>query len=105
MTIYGTKGTIRFPYGNRGVALWRGDEARIEFPRSPFPAVTAHQHFIDCIVEGTRPLSAPQQGRHVVEIMLAGYRSQETGRAVTIRSEYDPSHGVLRIPRGTSATG
>jgi predicted dehydrogenase len=103
VAVYGTEGTLRFPHGRRPVAIWRGDGARPEFPRSPYPPVTAHQHFIDCIRRGERALSTPEQGRDVVEIMIAAYRSAETGRAARIRSSYDPRHAWLPAPRAPRA--
>lgn len=48
----------------------------------------AHAHFVQCLLDGTKPIATVEQGRHVVEVMLGAYRSSETGQLVEVKSEF-----------------
>jgi predicted dehydrogenase len=41
-------------------------------------------HFLDCILNGTKPMESGQDGFDVLEIMLAAYHSAGTGQKVTL---------------------
>jgi predicted dehydrogenase len=42
------------------------------------------KHFVDCIVEDKTPFVSGEEGRRLVEIMLAAYKSAETGKAINV---------------------
>ncbi|WXG44329.1 MAG: Gfo/Idh/MocA family oxidoreductase [Promethearchaeati archaeon SRVP18_Atabeyarchaeia-1] len=42
------------------------------------------KHFIDCIIEDKAPFVPGEEGRRLVEIMLAAYKSAETGKVVNV---------------------
>nr|MDO8133401.1 Gfo/Idh/MocA family oxidoreductase [Candidatus Njordarchaeum guaymaensis] len=42
------------------------------------------KHFIDCVVEDKTPFVSGEEGRRLVEIMLAAYKSAETGKVVNL---------------------
>ena len=45
---------------------------------------------VDAVRDGTPTLASPEHARHVIDIIEAGYRSAETGRAVTLHTTFDP---------------
>lgn len=54
---------------------------------SRFPSIHSHQHWVDCIREGTQPpLTNVQAARHVTEIMLRGLVSARERRTVDVVS-------------------
>jgi hypothetical protein len=54
---------------------------------SGYPAVSAHQHWVDCIRAGIQPpLCNASYARHVTEIMLRGLESARSGRNVAVDS-------------------
>jgi predicted dehydrogenase len=46
---------------------------------------TAVEHFVDCLVEGTEPISPGTDGLRIMKILDAMYKSAESGRAVNIK--------------------
>jgi len=52
-------------------------------------------HFIDCIRRGEKPMESGEDGRAVLEIMLACYASAAEGRRIEL--PYSPPEG-LRVP-------
>jgi predicted dehydrogenase len=54
---------------------------------SAWPNIHSHQHWIDCIRQGTQPPWAnARMARHVTEIMLRGLESARAGRTVSVTS-------------------
>jgi predicted dehydrogenase len=45
------------------------------------------QHFVDCIEEGKQPMLTGEDGRAVLEIICAAYRSAKTGERVSLPFE------------------
>ncbi|MBI2191049.1 MAG: Gfo/Idh/MocA family oxidoreductase [Planctomycetes bacterium] len=93
---HGTAGKLTMP-GTQGAGATRwnpGSSTREDVPPTPlavdaagYPAVTAHQHFIDCIRREVQPLlSNARTARHVTEILLAGLASSKDDRSVPVRS-------------------
>lgn len=54
-----------------------------------FPNVSGHEmeirHFVDCLVNGTEPISTGEHGLEVTRILDAIYRSAGTGREIVLR--------------------
>jgi myo-inositol 2-dehydrogenase/D-chiro-inositol 1-dehydrogenase len=48
------------------------------------PWVRLHEHFSDCIIDDTRPLTTGEDGRDFLEIILAGYESLKQGRTIEL---------------------
>ena len=49
------------------------------------------QHFVDCVLNDEEPLETGEDGRAVLEIILAAYESAATGRRV--EWPYEPPRG------------
>jgi len=53
------------------------------------------QHFVDCVLNDTPPLETGEDGRAVLEIILAAYESAGTGRKVML--PFGPPEGKKPI--------
>lgn len=42
------------------------------------------KHFIDCVQQDKKPFVTGEEGRRIVEIMLAAYKSAETGKVASV---------------------
>ena len=54
----------------------------------PDPAMgrhTAVMHFVDCLIEGSEPVSPGTDGLRIMRLLDAMYKSAETGKAVTVK--------------------
>jgi predicted dehydrogenase len=74
--------------------LYRG---RVNPPRPPEPPprytlVNGVEHFLDHLTAGAPLLLTPEHARHVLEIMLAAQESARSGRATTLRTDFDWYH-------------
>jgi predicted dehydrogenase len=97
VAVYGSKGTLEgsFVYPDVSalqIALKparRGARARfkpVALPkRIPMPGNVC-QHWADCILGRARPLIPISRGRHLVEILCAGYEAVATGREMPVHS-------------------
>jgi predicted dehydrogenase len=47
-----------------------------------YPSPQESQHFVDSVLNGTRPPETGEDGRAVLEIIFAAYGSAGTGRKV-----------------------
>ena len=54
-----------------------------ELDRTP-----AHRHFIDSIRARTVPWATIEQGRHVSEILFAGYEAAESGQTIELETAF-----------------
>ena len=80
------------PYGR--LCVRTGDEwetLRELEPRQADPVIDFLAAEVECLFraaagEGASPLATPEEGRHVVEICLAGLESSRTGRAVALEA-------------------
>ena len=45
---------------------------------------------IDAVQFGDRPIASAEQGRHVLEIVEAGFESMRTGRCIELRTSFTP---------------
>jgi predicted dehydrogenase len=96
--VYGTEGTVQIAMNHwrQGVELFSTDAAagdrrgwlRMELPHLPRGLPTAHRHFIDSIRAGTAPWATIEQGRHVSEILIAGYEAAESGQTLTLETAF-----------------
>ena len=55
-----------------------------QFNADEDPWVRLHEHFSDCIINDTRPLTTGEDGRDFLEIILAGYESMREGRTIEL---------------------
>ena len=65
------------------------------------PLTVEDEHFTDCVLNGTRPLTDGESGLAVVEVLEAAQLSHEEGRPVDVREvrEELPAAHDLTIPR------
>ncbi|HHY46954.1 MAG TPA: Gfo/Idh/MocA family oxidoreductase [Firmicutes bacterium] len=47
----------------------------------------AHEHFIDCVLTGKKPLTSGELGHHVAEVTVAIHKSIELGRSISLPLE------------------
>ena len=92
LTIYGSTGTLDCPAGEIHLATKptrKGGKVRWKrvppSKRIPMPQNVC-RHWADCISRGRKPLIPISRGRHLVEILCAGYQAAATGREAAIRS-------------------
>ena len=74
--------------------VYRG---RVNPPRPPEPPprytlVNGVEHFLDHLTEDAPLLLTPEHARHVLEILLAAQESARSGRAMTLRTDFDWDH-------------
>jgi len=92
--VLGTKGSLY--HGNAGESYQM--EAKVFTDRSGFVEVTrplgytpryasAHQHFVECILEDKEPLATAEHGVRVMEILDALYESAAKGREVKVKRQ------------------
>jgi len=89
---YGLEGTIHA--GGGPLRVYARHDAKVnEFswqevslPEKIPMSTNPHQQFVDAILHGADVLSTVTRGRHIVEILCAGYESFETGRTVELET-------------------
>jgi len=93
VTVYGSQGTLDWSMRNLRLAAApsrKGVKARwrpLPLPkRMPMP-LNVCRHWAECILRGAKLLTPISRGRHLVEILCAGYQAVGAGRQVTIRSD------------------
>jgi UDP-N-acetyl-2-amino-2-deoxyglucuronate dehydrogenase len=81
----GTDGNL---HNWNGIHVLRHGDRAERYETVPVEAGTGHSraiaHFIDCAREGRRPLTDGRAGRAALEIAMAAYRSEQTGRFVDL---------------------
>ena len=88
--LYGLEGTIHAGEGPLRVYARhapKSDELSWQeatLPESIPMSTNPHQQFVNAILHGAPVLSTVTRGRHIVEILCAGYESFETGRTVEL---------------------
>lgn len=85
---YGLDGTIHAGDGPLRV-FTRQDQDEFSWQEAKLPdnipmSTNPHQQFVDAILHGAPVLSTIVRGRHIVEILRAGYKSFETGRTIEL---------------------
>jgi predicted dehydrogenase len=94
LELYGTEGTINVlgeTWGPDGFEQWSNRRQSWErFPEAEphWPWTAGVDHLVACVQRRTRPAVTPEQGVHLLEVMLAARRSLAQGRAVPIRSRF-----------------
>jgi predicted dehydrogenase len=92
LEVHGTEGTLHLDLlGEGGVRIWRQEEGwKVEPP--DFVGLSGYpqelEHFLEAFARGAEPEENAQDGRVVLEIMLAGYASARQGRPVEL--PFDP---------------
>ena len=96
--VYGTGGTVQIEMAHwrQAVELFSTDAVagdrrgwlRIDLPHLPRGLPTAHHHFIDSIRARTVPWATIEQGRHVSEILIAGYEAAESGQTIELQTAF-----------------
>ena len=87
--ISGEKGSIH----NLGGLFIRRDDGKSAGEFEPVPVepggghARAVQHFVDCVVNGSEPLTSGREGRATLEVAEAAYRSEALGRFVALPLE------------------
>lgn len=87
---YGTEGSLWVPWEDRGSLYFTS--TRLPGGASPVQVRAAAgdtveiecRHFVDCIKEGRQPVTSGLEGRRDLEVVLAAYRSAETGVPVRL---------------------
>jgi predicted dehydrogenase len=98
LEVHGTDGTLHVDLlGEGGVRVWRGGEGwKVEHPDplglSGYPQEL--EHFLDAFSRGVEPEETGEDGRSVLEILLAAYASAREGQAIEL--PFDP--GPVRRP-------
>jgi predicted dehydrogenase len=94
-SVHGTEGKVVNPSLTQNLVHYRPsslvdeDAPLLEeaVDTSAWDNVHSHQHWVDCIREGSQPpLSNARTARHVTEIMLRGLQSAREGRTVEVAS-------------------
>ena len=92
--LYGTDGVLQMlgdDWAPQGFEQWRNASGSWEvFPESDptWPWTFGLRHLVDCIDEGSPPVTKPEHAYHSLEVMLGALRSGEEGRAVAIASDF-----------------
>lgn len=90
LEISGTKGTIRWNQGRRGVGkgieILTKDEESVDLDGFEIPGTVADiaEDMVSAITKGTAPVVSGEEGKRSVEIFCAAYRSAETGAPVAV---------------------
>jgi predicted dehydrogenase len=104
LELYGAQGTIQMlgdDWAPRGYELWQNGagEWQVFNETAPdWPWTDGLRHMVDSIQQGRAPIITPEQGFHILEIMLKAQESGRTGRAVDIESRFAPLAGLAETP-------
>jgi predicted dehydrogenase len=103
--LYGTHGVLQMlgdDWAPEGYELWRNDTAAWELhPESDpaWPWTDGLRHLVECIENGTAPVTRPEHAYHALEIMLAAQAAGADGRAREISSDF-PAPDLARLGGG-----
>ena len=79
-TIYGTEGNIIFESYGVGSLIWGRRKKRLYLPASDLMGFRGMlRHFVACVREQRTPSMSLREARHNLEIVMAVYRSLESG--------------------------
>jgi predicted dehydrogenase len=88
--LYGTKAGICHRNIGEGYAFvahvfgeWDGTYVRSELTKLP-PALDSVQHFIDVVVDGSEPITTPEDGINVMRVLDGVYKSAKLGKEIQI---------------------
>ncbi len=93
-TVYGTDGCLWEQLGSNG-GLYLKSSKLLEASKEPIkvdiPKVSGFdaecRHFVECILEDKEPITGPREARADLELVVAAYRSAETGMTVRLPLE------------------
>jgi predicted dehydrogenase len=94
--IYGTSGTIQMlgnDFAPDGYELWKNDVGMWQSSErmdQRWYWTDGLNHLVDCIQRNIRPAITPEQGYHVLEIMIKAHESGHDGQARPIESSFTP---------------
>ena len=57
---------------------------KVVFPEQGWTKLMVVEHFVGCVKNGTQPLETGEDGRAVLEIIMAAYESAATGRRIDL---------------------
>lgn len=104
--IYGLQGTIQMlgdDWAPDGLELWRNDVgAWQDYPSASryWPWTDGLRHLVDCVRDGTTPLTTPEHAYHVLEIMIRAMAAARTGRTQDVLSTFVPPRPLPVTGRG-----
>jgi len=83
LSIYGTKGTV---WRNQ---LYPAEGGTKDIPVEEYNAMqTLIDHFVDCVINGTKPLIDVREGAKTVSALVAGIESAEAGKPIKVFNEF-----------------
>ncbi|MEJ2600182.1 MAG: Gfo/Idh/MocA family oxidoreductase [Anaerolineales bacterium] len=94
--LYGTQGTIQMlgnDWAPNGYELWLNEVGAWQLygeTDAHWPWTDGLNHLVNCIQQGTHPLTTPEHAYHVLEIMIKAAEAGRDGRTKTIESRFDP---------------
>jgi len=94
--IYGTNGTIQmlgndfapdsYELWQNSIGMWQSSERMDHF----WYWTDGLNHLVECLQAGNKPVITPEQGYHVLEIMIKAHESGRDGQAKLIESSFVP---------------
>lgn len=93
LTIHGEKGVLRLRRDPEHpiVLELRTEEGfpDLKYPEVAFPGPwgTACGHFVECLVRGRQPMVSGEDGKRALEVVLATFKSSETGQTIRLPLE------------------
>ncbi len=96
LEVYGTTGTIQMlgdDWDTDGYETFQNSAGCWQVfkeTRPDWPWTDGLNHLVDCIQRGTKPLVAPEQALHVLEVMLKAQQAGREGRALALESTFTP---------------
>jgi predicted dehydrogenase len=96
LELYGTTGTLQMmgdDWDPDGYELWQNPVGAWQLFKETdpeWPWTDGLRHIVECISNGTRPVTTPEHALHVLEIMLKAQQSGREGRALSVQSSFTP---------------
>ena len=93
LTIHGEKGVLRLRRDpEHPIVLELQTEKglpEIQYPKVTFPGPwgTACGHFVECLTQGKKPMVTGEDGKRALEVILATFKSSETGQTIRLPLE------------------
>ena len=77
----------------------KGEPERVNIPQAE-PLRAECQHFLDCIANGSRPITDGHEGLKVLQLLNAGQASlNENGRKIYLGVDQAPADGALQVAK------
>ncbi len=94
--LYGTTGTIQMlgdDWDPDGYEMWQNEAACWQVfkeAQPDWPWADGLRHLVESIHAGIRCVIQPEHAYHVLEVMIAAHTSSHEGRAVDVKSDFQP---------------